>query len=134
VVVNDLGGSASGGGASKKAADVVVEEIVAKGGVATPDYHSVEDGDLIVKTALDAYGRIDILINNAGILRDCSFQKLSQADWDLIYRVHLLGSMKTTRAAWNAMRDQGCVSRFCVHIPVPKVRSVQNRANIPWST
>ena len=107
VVVNDLGGSHTGEGKSASAADKVVEEIKAAGGTAVANYNSVEDGDQIVKTALDAFGRIDILVNNAGILRDVSFPKMSQSDWDLIYRVHVLGAFKTTQAAWNHMKDQG---------------------------
>ena len=107
MVVNDLGSTGTGTGASTKAADVVVAEIVAAGGEAIPSYASVEDGDAIVKTATDKWGRIDILINNAGILRDASFQKLTHADWDLIYRVHLYGTFACARAAWNVMRDQG---------------------------
>ena len=75
VVVNDLGGSVSGEstGASTKAADVVVEEIKNLGGQAVANYDSVEHGDKIVKTAVDAFGTVDIVINNAGILRDISF-------------------------------------------------------------
>lgn len=107
VVVNDLGGAHTGGGKSSAAADKVVAEIVAAGGEAVANYDSVEDGDGIVKSALDAWGRIDILINNAGILRDVSFPKMSQEDWDLIYRVHVLGAFRTTHAAWPHMRDAG---------------------------
>ncbi len=107
VVVNDLGGSHTGDGKSSSAADKVVQEITDAGGKAVANYDSVEDGDKIVATALDAFGRIDILINNAGILRDVSFPKMSQADWDLIYRVHVLGAFKCTYAAWPHMRDQG---------------------------
>lgn len=107
VVVNDLGGAHTGEGKSASAADKVVAEIVAAGGQAIANYDSVEDGEKIVKTAIDAWGRVDILINNAGILRDVSFPKMSQQDWDLIYRVHILGAFKTTYAAWPYMRDQG---------------------------
>src|SRR5215470_14707104 len=107
VVVNDLGGSFTGEGKSASAADKVVAEIKEKGGEAVANYNSVEDGDQIVKTAIDTWGKIDILINNAGILRDVSFQKMSQQDWDLIYRVHVYGAFKTTHAAWPYMRDAG---------------------------
>ncbi|MBS2019305.1 MAG: SDR family NAD(P)-dependent oxidoreductase [Deltaproteobacteria bacterium] len=107
VVVNDLGGSATGGGKSSAAADAVVAAIKEAGGEAVANYDSVEDGDKIVKTALDAFGRVDILINNAGILRDTSFQKMSEEDWNLIYRVHVHGAYKCTAAVWNLMRDQG---------------------------
>lgn len=107
VVVNDLGGAHTGEGKSSSAADKVVAEILAAGGQAVANYDSVENGELIVKTAIDTWGRIDILVNNAGILRDVSFPKMSQQDWDLIYRVHVLGAFKTTYAAWPYMRDQG---------------------------
>lgn len=70
------------------------------------NYDSVTDGDKIVKTAIDAFGRIDILVNNAGILRDVSFTKMKDQDWDLIYDVHLKGSYKTTKAAWEHMKEQ----------------------------
>ncbi len=107
VVVNDLGGSHTGEGKSASAADKVVAEIKEAGGEAAANYDSVVDGDKIVQTALDAFGRIDIVINNAGILRDVSFPKMTDADWDLIYKVHVLGAYKVTKAAWDHMRDQG---------------------------
>ncbi|XP_068103202.1 peroxisomal multifunctional enzyme type 2 [Hyperolius riggenbachi] len=106
VVVNDLGGDIKGDGKSSSAADKVVEEIRAKGGKAVANYDSVEAGEKLVQTALDAFGRIDIVINNAGILRDRSFARISDADWDIIHRVHLRGSFLVTRAAWNHMKNQ----------------------------
>jgi 3-hydroxyacyl-CoA dehydrogenase/3a,7a,12a-trihydroxy-5b-cholest-24-enoyl-CoA hydratase len=107
VVVNDLGGSFTGEGKSASAADKVVDEIKAAGGTAVANYDSVTDGDKIVKSAIDAFGRVDILINNAGILRDVSFGKMTQDDWDKIYTVHVLGAFKCTHAAFPYMRDQG---------------------------
>jgi NAD(P)-dependent dehydrogenase (short-subunit alcohol dehydrogenase family) len=106
VVVNDLGGSVKGdGGASSKAADVVVDEIRKAGGTAVANYDSVENGDKIIKTAIDNYGRVDVLINNAGILRDVSFVKMSEKDWDLIYQVHVKGAFSCTKAAWPYMKE-----------------------------
>ncbi|XP_018412811.1 PREDICTED: peroxisomal multifunctional enzyme type 2 isoform X1 [Nanorana parkeri] len=106
VVVNDLGGDIKGDGKSTSAAEKVVEEIRAKGGKAVANYDSVEAGEKLVQSALDAFGRIDIVINNAGILRDRSFARVSDADWDIIHRVHLRGSFLVTRAAWNHMKNQ----------------------------
>ena len=107
VVVNDLGGSMHGGGSDQKAADVVVAEIKEAGGDAVANYDSVEDGDKIVQTAMDTYGRIDVVVNNAGILRDKSFHKMTVEDWEIIQRVHVNGSFRVTHAAWPHMREQG---------------------------
>lgn len=106
VVVNDLGGSFKGEGTGSAAADKVVQEIRSAGGKAVANYDSVENGDAIIKTAIDAFGRIDVLINNAGILRDISFKNMKQADWDLIYKVHVLGAYKCAKAAWPYFRKQ----------------------------
>ncbi|XP_066262129.1 peroxisomal multifunctional enzyme type 2-like isoform X1 [Euwallacea similis] len=107
VVVNDLGGTRHGDGSSSSAADIVVEEIRRSGGTAVADYNSVVDGDKVIKTALDHFGRIDVVINNAGILRDKSFSRVSDQDWDLIHQVHLKGSFKTAQAAFPFMKKQG---------------------------
>lgn len=93
-VVNDLGVSHTGEGSTTSAADLVVEEIRQAGGKAVANYDSVEDGDKVVETALKAFGRIDILVNNAGILRDKSFIRMTDNDWDLVHRVHLRGTYK----------------------------------------
>lgn len=106
VVVNDLGGDMKGVGKGSLAADKVVEEIRRKGGKAVANYDSVEAGEKIVKAALDAFGRIDVVVNNAGILRDRSFSRISDEDWDMIQRVHLRGSFMVTRAAWDHMKKQ----------------------------
>uniref|UniRef100_A0AAQ5YWP4 Hydroxysteroid (17-beta) dehydrogenase 4 n=1 Tax=Amphiprion ocellaris TaxID=80972 RepID=A0AAQ5YWP4_AMPOC len=98
--VNDLGTDTKGGGKSSAAADKVVEEIRAKGGKAVANYDSVEDGEKLIQTALDAFGRIGV------ILRDRSFARTSDLDWDLIQRIHLRGSFLVTRAAWNHMKNQ----------------------------
>ncbi len=107
VVVNDLGGGATGSGKGSEAADRVVAEIHEAGGEAVANYDSVEDGARIVEQALDHFGRVDVVVNNAGILRDVSFHKMTEEDWSLIYRVHLLGAYRITRAAWPHMRGQG---------------------------
>lgn len=104
VVVNDLGVSHSGDGSSSSVAQKVVDEIKAAGGQAVANTDSVEFGDRIVKTAVDAFGKVDVVINNAGILRDVSFMKMTDLDWDLIMKVHVNGTYKVTRAAWDIMR------------------------------
>jgi 3-hydroxyacyl-CoA dehydrogenase/3a,7a,12a-trihydroxy-5b-cholest-24-enoyl-CoA hydratase len=110
VVVNDLGGALDGQGSSEAAAQKVVDEIVAAGGEAVASFDGVdtpEGGQNIVKTALDAFGKIDVVINNAGILRDVSFHKMSLDDWESVLRVHLGGTFHVTHAAWPHMREAG---------------------------
>ena len=106
VVVNDLGGSAFGDGADQAAADVVVGEIKAGGGEAVANYDSVTDGDKIVQTAMDSFGKIDVVINNAGILRDRVVWKLADHEWHDVLNVHLTGTFNLTRVAIPIMRDQ----------------------------
>lgn len=110
VVVNDLGGSRDGVGGSQTAAQLVVDEIKAAGGEAVPNYDNVataEGGANIVKTALDAFGTVDILINNAGILRDKSFLKMEPENWQAVLDVHLNGAYNVTRAAYPIMKEKG---------------------------
>ncbi|HYD10922.1 MAG TPA: SDR family oxidoreductase [Acidimicrobiales bacterium] len=111
VVVNDLGGGVAGGdGGSLGPAETVVKEIEDAGGVAVADGNSVatpEGGEGIVKTAIDAFGRVDILINNAGILRDKTFHNMTPDLVDPVIDVHLRGAFNVTRPAWIHMREQG---------------------------
>ena len=111
VVVNDLGGARDGSGdGSKGPADEVVDEIKALGGEAVANYDSVatvEGGERIVKTALDAFGTVDILINNAGILRDKSFLKMEPQNWQIVLDVHLNGAYNVSRPAFGVMKEKG---------------------------
>jgi NAD(P)-dependent dehydrogenase (short-subunit alcohol dehydrogenase family) len=110
VVVNDLGGSRAGSGTDHAAADAVVSEIRKAGGTAEANYDSVsskEGARAIVGTALSAFGRIDVLVNNAGILRDKTLLKLELADWQAVLDVHLTGSFLCTQAAAEHMKAQG---------------------------
>ncbi len=110
VVVNDLGGSVDGKGGAEAAAQLVVDEIKAAGGEAVPSYDSVstpEGGEAIVKTAIDAFGKVDVVINNAGILRDKSFTKLEWADLDAVLDVHLKGAFYVSRPAFLNMKENG---------------------------
>lgn len=109
VVVNDLGGSVDGTGGNSEAALAVVEEIKSAGGEAIANGSSVSDragAEKIVQDTLDAFGRIDILINNAGILRDRTFKKMTLDDFQVVLDVHLMGSVNCTRAAWDHMVNQ----------------------------
>jgi NAD(P)-dependent dehydrogenase (short-subunit alcohol dehydrogenase family) len=110
VVVNDLGSAVDGSGGSSAAAQAVVEEIKKAGGEAIANGASVSDkkgAESIVQDAVKAFGTVDILINNAGILRDKSFMKGTIEDFELIINVHLLGSMYVTKAAWPIMNEKG---------------------------
>jgi NAD(P)-dependent dehydrogenase (short-subunit alcohol dehydrogenase family) len=110
VVVNDIGGSVSGEGSDTGPAGAVVEEIRNGGGEAVADTSSVsspEGGEAIVQTAMDAFGRVDIVVNNAGILRDKSFHNMTPDLLEPVLDVHLKGAFYVTRPAWIKMREQG---------------------------
>jgi NAD(P)-dependent dehydrogenase (short-subunit alcohol dehydrogenase family) len=109
VVVNDLGGSVDGSGGGSEAAHKVVEEIKALGGEAIANGSSVTDDAgvaLMVKDAMDAWGRIDVLVANAGVLRDKTFSKMEIADFEFVLGVHLMGTVKPAKAVWEIMRNQ----------------------------
>jgi len=110
LVINDLGGSRDGTGTGHSMADEVVDEIVAAGGKAVANYDSVasvEGAANIVKSTLDAFGKIDVVVNNAGILRDKSFAKMTEDLWDAVIAVHLKGTYCVTRAVYNHMKESG---------------------------
>jgi NAD(P)-dependent dehydrogenase (short-subunit alcohol dehydrogenase family) len=110
VVINDLGGAVDGSGSDKGAAERVVDEIKALGGEAAADTNSVatpEGGKAIVQTAVDAFGKVDVVINNAGILRDKAFGNMEPELLDPVIDVHLKGAFNVTRAAWAIMKEQG---------------------------
>jgi len=110
VVINDLGGSVDGTGSDKGAAETVVDEIKALGGDAVADTSSVatpEGGAAIVQTAIDAYGKVDIVVNNAGILRDKAFNNMDPDLMNPVLDVHLKGAFHVTQPAWLKMREQG---------------------------
>jgi len=110
VVVNDLGGARDGSGSGTRMAEAVAEEIRKAGGKAVANYDSVstlEGGRGILKTALDAFGKVDILVNNAGILRDKTLVKTEESDWDLVVNVHLRGTYCVTRPIFSHMKDRG---------------------------
>ncbi|MAD08046.1 MAG: hypothetical protein CMP86_11610 [Gammaproteobacteria bacterium] len=109
VVVNDLGGAMDGSGDSSAAAEAVVAEIKAMGGEALANGGSVSDragAQSMVDDAMNAWGRVDVLINNAGILRDKSFSKMTLDDFDMVVNVHLLGAAYCSHAVWPIMREQ----------------------------
>jgi len=109
VVVNDLGGAMDGSGGSSEAAEAVVAEIKAMGGEAVANGGSVSDragAQSMVDDAVNAWGRVDVLINNAGILRDKSFSKMTLDDFEMVVNVHLLGAAYCSHAVWPIMREQ----------------------------
>jgi NAD(P)-dependent dehydrogenase (short-subunit alcohol dehydrogenase family) len=110
LVINDLGGSVDGSGSDKGAAERVVDEITALGGEAVADTNSVatpEGGKAIVQTAVDAFGKVDVVVNNAGILRDKAFHNMEPELLDPVIDVHLKGAFNVTRPAWSIMKEQG---------------------------
>jgi len=110
LVVNDLGGARDGSGKSSSMADHVVDEIKALGGEAVASYDSVAEvaaGERIVQTALDAFGQLDVVVNNAGILRDKTLAKMDEAMWDVVVSVHLKGTFCVSRPAFNHMKERG---------------------------
>ncbi len=109
VVINDFGGSAAGEGGEKSPADEVVEEIQAAGGKAAANYGNIADystGEELVQQAVDTFGRLDIVINNAGILRDRMVFNMAEGEWDAVIAVHLKGHFNLTRAACVVFRQQ----------------------------
>jgi NAD(P)-dependent dehydrogenase (short-subunit alcohol dehydrogenase family) len=109
VVVNDLGGARDGSGSSLSAAEAVVQEIVQAGGQAIANGASVTDFDAVqamVAQTMAAWGRVDVLVNNAGILRDKSFAKMELADFRLVLDVHLMGAVHCCKAVWPIMQAQ----------------------------
>jgi NAD(P)-dependent dehydrogenase (short-subunit alcohol dehydrogenase family) len=110
VLVNDLGGARDGTGAGHAMADQVAKEIEAAGGEAAPNYDNVatvEGGQAILEGALDAFGRVDVLVNNAGILRDKTLAKMDEDLWDAVIAVHLKGTYCVTRPVFNHLKEQG---------------------------
>src|SRR5438094_562665 len=109
VVVNDYGGTSAGTGGEKGPAEEVVNDIRKSGGEAVPNYDSVATmagGQAIVKTAVEAFGRVDVVVNNAGILRDRMIFNMSEEEWDAVVNTHLKGTFAVTRAAAPLMREQ----------------------------
>jgi NAD(P)-dependent dehydrogenase (short-subunit alcohol dehydrogenase family) len=109
VVVNDVGGARDGSGSGTSMADAVVEEIRSAGGTAVADYSSVatrEGAEIIVATAIEHFGAVHGVVNNAGILRDGAFHKMLDENWDAVLKVHLYGGYNVSRAAWPHLREQ----------------------------
>lgn len=109
VVVNDLGGEVGGAGSSSSPAEEVVAEIKCAGGEAVANFDTVttpEGGENIIKTATERFGKIDVLVNNAGVLRDRMIWNMAPEEWDTVIKVHLYGTFNCTRPASALMREQ----------------------------
>jgi NAD(P)-dependent dehydrogenase (short-subunit alcohol dehydrogenase family) len=109
VVVNDLGGAGDGTGSDASAAQKVVDEIVAGGGEAVANHSDISSFDAageLIAQAVDTYGQLDVLINNAGILRDAFFHRMTEEEWDIVLKVHLKGHFCTTRQATDHWRER----------------------------
>src|SRR5437867_4073332 len=129
VVVNDYGGSAAGSGAESAPADEVVSEITKAGGKATANYDSVASmagGQAIIKKAVDTFGRVDIVVNNAGILRDRMIFNMTEEERDAVINTHLKGSFAVTRAAAPLMREQKGLRRVVRVQGVLRSRAIEN--------
>jgi len=108
VVVNDLGGSVAGKGSDKNCADTVVDEIIANNGHAISNHDSVVDGEKIIDAALSEWGRVDVLLNNAGIAYPTPFHEMTPELWNRMLSVHVDGSYACTKAVWPHMLERGC--------------------------
>jgi 3-hydroxyacyl-CoA dehydrogenase/3a,7a,12a-trihydroxy-5b-cholest-24-enoyl-CoA hydratase len=107
LIVNDLGGRPDGSGSDASLAEQVAQALKGLGADAFANTDSVVDGAKIVQQAMDIFGRLDVVINNAGVLRDRAFHNMAVEDWDKVMEVHLRGAFAVTRAAWPIMRDRG---------------------------
>lgn len=115
VVVNDLGGAKEGSGGQTSMADAVVAEVTAAGGNAVASYASVatrEGADALLWTAISRFGRVDVLINNAGIIRDRTLVNMSEAEWDAVQAVHLRGTFLMTQTVARQLKQQGSGGRI----------------------
>ena len=107
VVVSDIGAALSGSGSNRRGADEVVQGLVAQGLKAVADHHNVvAEADKIIETALQKFGGVHVVINNAGNLRDLAFRNMKEEDFEAVLRVHLLGSFAVTKAAWRHFEKQ----------------------------
>lgn len=132
VVVNDLGGSRDGTGAGTMAADTVAKEIKAAGGDAAADFSNIatlDGADMLIWRAIDKFGGVDVVVNNAGILRDRTLLNMTEAEWDAVQAVHLKGTFLVSRAAARVMKAQGRGGRIINTSSVSGLRGNVGQAN-----